>query len=350
MRVTDETIAQRFRAAALLIALTAAALVFIQTDAKVSDLWFIKQRYMAAITVVVFAFVVLRFVLDLVVELIRTRRSAAHKGQSITLIVFRRIRWTDMAAALLALAILSSSGTVYKTTQIGSDGYGWDAMFIAWDRALFFGYDPWQLTHAIFSTPRATAWIDFFYHGLFLPMILGYILCVALVERPELRYTYILSFLGGILVTGMIMAAWLHSAGPVYDGHLFGDGRTFGPLIDRLAAQAEEERSMAALRAQDYLLRMHETGRIGFAGGISAMPSVHLMLTFIWMFAAWHIHKALGVLCGVYTAIIWIGSVHLGWHYFVDGLVSLVVMIVIWRLAGRLCGLYPSAQVIRATT
>ena len=37
-----------------------------------------------------------------------------------------------------------------------------------------------------------------------------------------------------------------------------------------------------------------------------------------------------------YALVIWIGSIHLGWHYAVDGLVSIALTIVIWKLMGKL--------------
>ena len=135
-----------------------------------------------------------------------------------------------------------------------------------------------------------------------------------------------------------------------FQRQIYGDGQTFAPLIDRLAAQSAEMPQIRAVRLQDYLLRIHETDGVGFGSGISAMPSMHIVLVLIWMFAAWHIHKVIGLVMAAYTATIWIGSVHLGWHYFVDGLVSLVVIWALWRVVGTSFGLYQRPQVIRATT
>lgn len=102
--------------------------------------------------------------------------------------------------------------------------------------------------------------------------------------------------------------------------------------------------------AADYLLNLELNERVGLFGGISAMPSMHMAWTYMWAFAAWQINRGLGIVAHFYAVIIWIGSVHLGWHYFVDGLVSLIVVTIIWQLFGRAMGLYAKPYVIRATT
>jgi hypothetical protein len=59
--------------------------------------------------------------------------------------------------------------------------------------------------------------------------------------------------------------------------------------------------------------------------------------------AAWKIGPRLGVLATIYAFVIWIGSVHLGWHYALDGVVACVLTIVTWYAVGRVPGLWPRA-------
>jgi hypothetical protein len=37
-----------------------------------------------------------------------------------------------------------------------------------------------------------------------------------------------------------------------------------------------------------------------------------------------------------YLGLIWFGSVHLGWHYFTDGIVGIAGALLVWRLAGAI--------------
>jgi membrane-associated phospholipid phosphatase len=66
------------------------------------------------------------------------------------------------------------------------------------------------------------------------------------------------------------------------------------------------------------------------------MPSVHNGLAFLFALAAWHVSRPLGCLFGAYALVIWIGSIHLGWHYGLDGVVSVALTIGIWRVCGRI--------------
>jgi len=70
--------------------------------------------------------------------------------------------------------------------------------------------------------------------------------------------------------------------------------------------------------------------------GISAMPSMHVAMSMLFVLVAWNASSLLGVAFTVFAIVIAIGSVHLGWHYAVDGYVSAICMPILWTAAGRL--------------
>jgi hypothetical protein len=123
------------------------------------------------------------------------------------------------------------------------------------------------------------------------------------------------------------------SAGPCYYEVFFGDP-AFRPLMDRLVAIG----NLHALPIQDYLLASRGVESIG--SGISAMPSVHVAMTtllvlmvrkrFGWRWPTW--------LAAAYHLAILVGSVHLAWHYAVDGLVSMALVPILWFAFGRALG------------
>ncbi len=54
--------------------------------------------------------------------------------------------------------------------------------------------------------------------------------------------------------------------------------------------------------------------------GISAFPSMHNASALLFALATARRSRALGIAFGIYCGIILVGSVHLGWHYAVDGM------------------------------
>ena len=330
-RTSDVRSNGRFTAICLVSSAIALILVITCVPDPWSRLWTIGTAYAGSIGAIVLFFASL--------EVIRQRHTARGRGRDARS-PLRRL--PEIGIAFLSLMTVVSSMTVFKTTVVGAAGYHWDISFAAIDRALF-GTDPWRISHAILDRSWMTDALDRLYHPLFMPMVLGYILCLVLPGHPALRRTYMGSYLVAWVLIAMGLAWAFASAGPVYEGALWGDGTTYAPLLERLAAQEAETRPFYALRAQAYLLAAQERGLSQFGGGISAMPSMHVVLAALWAFAGWHLSRWLGLVLTLYTALIWVGSVHLGWHYAVDGIVSLAVLAAIWWSVGRLVGLYPIA-------
>jgi hypothetical protein len=245
----------------------------------------------------------------------------------------------EIFLSYISLSIVATSFTIYKSSVVGSNGYTFDSLFSSWDQ-IIFGRAPWILTHHIWSSPTATIVLDALYHPLFLPMLLGYALAMVTRGKKSLRYTYICTYLISYLVVGMILANFLPSAGPIYDGELYGDGNIYKPLIERMSDINENSHSLSSASARDYLLATHRLGIVNFGGGISAMPSMHIVFTLLWVISSWHLSKWAGLACTAYGFLIWATSIHLGWHYFVDGLISILVVAPIWWLVGRIFGLY----------
>jgi hypothetical protein len=221
----------------------------------------------------------------------------------------------------------------------------WDDTLSQWELLIFFGYHPWQLTHAVFGSPIATMIINHIY-GLWVALLAVAVLGFSLLAPPYVRARFFVSYAGAWLLLGVIGAYLFSSAGPCY-AHLVGASATaeFAPLLARLHDIDAAGYPITAVRFQDMLWSAHAQHRYGFALGISAMPSMHNSIALLYALSARRAAMPLRIATFAFAAIILIGSVHLGWHYLVDGLFAWAGTAAIWWGAGvylRWCGYAPT--------
>ncbi|BDI60765.1 phosphatase PAP2 family protein [Qipengyuania nanhaisediminis] len=212
--------------------------------------------------------------------------------------------------------------------------YSWDAAFIAWDREIFFGYDAWQVLQPLLGYPLVTAFLGLLYQLWFLLLYPG-VMWFAFARTDEVaRRQFFLSYVLSWTLVGGLMATWLASVGPVFVGPILGDP-TFDMQMDYLRA-ANETVPIMVLPVQEMLLEWYHQRQDGLGSGITAMPSMHCAIAFLYWIAVRQVSPRWGAFFGVFFFITWISSVHLAYHYAVDGLVSLLAVALIWRVSGRL--------------
>ena len=240
------------------------------------------------------------------------------------------------AGPLLLMPLLFAGFGVLKMLLPLYVPFGWDDSFAAADRALFLGHQPWELTHALFGSFSATLAIDRLY-TLWVLILSFAILGFALFAPRYDRARFFLSFSAAWVLLG-VLGAWLFSsAGPCYAAQIgTHSAHEFAPLMERLQALSGPDGRLGAVGWQDMLWQAHAERRYGFGMGISAMPSLHNAIALLYALALARFGRLWAVAGWSFAAIVFVASVHLGWHYAVDGIVAGAAMAGIWWAAGSL--------------
>lgn len=235
---------------------------------------------------------------------------------------------------LLLVPLFSSAFTSVKNAIPLIQPFAYDQAFMELDRALHFGRHPWELLQPVLGHALATSIVSYLYN-LWLPLMY-LILCwqVFSLRDLRLRQQYLVSFILAWALLGNGLALLLSSAGPCFYGPVVGGPDPYAPLMDYLRT-ADAGFTNWSLEAQRYLWENYQSTGIAVGGGISAMPSLHVAIATLQALLGWRISRRLGWLLTAYALVILLGSVHLGWHYAVDGYLSIALMLVIWKLAGR---------------
>lgn len=212
--------------------------------------------------------------------------------------------------------------------------YTWDQAFIEWDRAIFFGQDAWQVLHPIIGYPIVTAFLALLYQLWFLLLYPGVMFFAFARIDSQVRRQFFLTYVLSWTVVGGAMATMLASVGPCFTGPMLGI-TTFDAQMAYLYS-ANEQVPIMVLPVQEMLLDWYGKAENGLGSGITAMPSMHCAIAFLYWIAVRRVSAKWGAFFAAFFFITWISSVHLAYHYAVDGLVSLIAVTAIWALSQRI--------------
>ena len=232
----------------------------------------------------------------------------------------RRARWTGarMAAAGLALVGFYATYMAYRNLKaivpLLRPGDNFDAQLADADRAIFAGNDPATLLHTLLGTGVVTHVLSAFYVAfiVFLPLTIGLALVFATDLRPALFYVTAQS-INWVLGIGSYFL--LPSLGPIY----------FDPASFAELPGSEVTRLQGVLMQQrvDFLA----DPSAGTPQSIAAFASLHISMSFSAALAATllGLHRRVQAALWLWVGITAIGTVYLGWHYFVDDIAGVAM-------------------------
>jgi len=250
------------------------------------------------------------------------------------------------APILLLTPIFFSLFTSFKNALPHIVPFYLDASLTEWDRWLHGGRLPWEWLQPLIGFPLLTLLLSILYKVWFL-LKYGLICWHSFrFEHENGRNQFLLSVLLCWILIGAGVATLLSSAGPCYFGALNDGGdNPYSELMSYLY-WANGVYPVPDLYAQEYLWAAYSQSHAEPFSGISAMPSMHVSMALLFLLTCWKAHPLLRGMLLLYLLCILVGSIHLGWHYAVDGYVSLLLTFGIWRLSGALVNRLPVRRVL----
>lgn len=274
-------------------------------------------------------------------EFVRLIRSRHEGSAALALLAFVRDdllspgRIANILHTTLFMSVFMTGFVPLKTMLPDIHPFSWDATFLAWDRAVHFGADPWRILQPLLGWPAVTSAFNVAYNCWFFVLLGTWIWQGFAKASGPVNRRYLLAFLLtwflGTCVFGILFA----SAGPCFYGRVVPGADPYAPLMAYLA-DAATAAPIWVLGTQNLLWDAYVNGE-GVIAGISAMPSMHVgscVLMSLLGFASGR--RWLGIAFALFGLVIFLGSIHLAWHYAIDGYAGAAVALLGWWLAGRL--------------
>ncbi|MEJ2120515.1 MAG: phosphatase PAP2 family protein [Alphaproteobacteria bacterium] len=243
-------------------------------------------------------------------------------------------RIANFLVAVLPVPLFFSTYNSLKRTIPYINPFSWDRQFAEWDKFLHGGVHPYELLQPLLGYPLVTSVMAGLYTFWFVVLMLTVVWQAFTTKNPALRQQFFLTFLLIWIVLGTAGALLLSSAGPIYFDRILAEPGPYQPLLTYIQ-HAHEQYFILAVKGHDYLWRAYMAGATNFGTGISAMPSMHIAMTTLFAIIGWKTNRILGIAYTVFAVIIQLGSVHLAWHYAIDGYVSTISVLILWWAIGR---------------
>lgn len=248
-------------------------------------------------------------------------------------------RLPALAATILAFIVGMAGFTVFKLAIPDIVPFYADPFLAVIEQALFAGQHPGMLLHDLLPEQLAPV-IGTLYGPVWVALWFGVLVMAALTLDRALARRFFWAMILTMVVLGTVVATLASSVGPIFYDRFYSVD-LFADLSHRVADGAI---GVYVEGAADYLLHAYGNHDVQLGTGISAMPSIHVAIATLAALFAGALLPRLRWCGWVYVGLIMLGSVYTGWHYAADGLVSLLLVPMLWRLAGRLKNVFSKTQ------
>lgn len=242
-----------------------------------------------------------------------------------------RLRGAALLNVLIGCVMLQAAFTMVKCSIPMLLPFWADPMLADLDEAIHGGA-PWQWAHGLIGMGEGKA-LFVAYTNIWGVWALLFPVILVLVDSDRARVKrFLVLFLAAWLLLGNVLATAGLSVGPVYYDRLLG-GERFAGLTALLAEGGMKDTVIGI--TQDALWQLYADGANWFGPGISAFPSVHVAVATVAAIYLAERSRWLALPGFAYLAVVLFLSVYTGYHYAVDGYVSIAVLGGLWAVLKR---------------
>lgn len=214
----------------------------------------------------------------------------------------------------------------FKTSMPALSSFWADPLMADIDHFLHRG-DPYRITAVVLQAVPANVFKLIYSDAWFLPTF--YLpIWIALLDPNEDRVRRVIMLHTFVWIAiGSILAFAFLSAGPVFYDRLL-DSTRFVGLTEHLATSGIQASAVGF--TQNDLWSKYIAGLNTAGSGISAFPSVHVGMATVVAVYLYELSRRFAALSIAFVVVYQALSVHLGWHYAVDGYVSIILVVLMW--------------------
>ena len=242
----------------------------------------------------------------------------------------------------IAYIIFMFSFPAFKSQIAIVHPFAWDLELHKLDVDLHFGRMPWEWLSSILGHPLWPVVLNYTYILWFLLTGCASFLACSSNRHYQLGIRYIIASMILWVVAGNLIALFFSSAGPCYYGFLGLGNDPYASLMNNLNQVSNEYLPLLALKAQEIGWEAYRTNDAVLIGGVSAFPSMHVANSALMAIAIFAYKPFLGWILTLFTLMILIGSIMLGWHYAVDGYAGVVLGLAAWWISAPISKWYVS--------
>lgn len=212
--------------------------------------------------------------------------------------------------------------------------YHWDPVFAKWDSWIHGGVYPHALLQTLFSSEVFLKVFQYSYFLWFLFLYAIIIFNLFFDRKIHRRFRFLWAFFLSWVLIGGVGATVFSSVGPVFWGTFYPDlSNPYADLVELVLSKSESIPGI--IRANAKIIVWTQGRELIPPNAVSAMPSMHIAVCWLGTLYAKEIdHRAFSASL-LYTALVFMAAVYFGYHYAIDGYVSIAIVTMLWFATGK---------------